>query len=68
MARLSNTIARKLKAKMRIFAFSFLGDKKRLRDREILSQAGREGVEPPTPGFGDRCSANCANVPEKWGW
>ena len=26
------------------------------RDQRIL--AGQEGIEPPTPGFGDRCSAN----------
>src|SRR4029079_12387194 len=24
--------------------------------------AGQEGIEPPTPGFGDRCSANGATV------
>jgi hypothetical protein len=25
---------------------------------EILAVAGVEGLEPPTPGFGDRCSSH----------
>ena len=26
----------------------------------MLSMAGPEGLEPPTPGFGVRCTTNCA--------
>ena len=32
-------------------------------DRGCLIMAGVEGLEPPTPGFGDRCSSQLSYTP-----
>jgi hypothetical protein len=34
------------------------GSDQRLETKTGDYVAGQEGIEPPTPGFGDRCSAN----------
>src|SRR5579864_269000 len=31
-----------------------------------LRLAGVEGLEPPTPGFGDRCSSQLSYTPSRW--
>ena len=37
---------------------------RRYAGREPLPLAGVEGLEPPTPGFGDRCSSQLSYTPK----
>src|SRR5439155_23558347 len=39
----------------------------RFMSRSLLSSAGPEGLEPPTPGFGDRCSTGLSYGPPRLG-
>ena len=45
------------------FAFSPNSSLWRHARRNLISLAGEEGLEPPTPGFGDRCSNQLSYTP-----
>ena len=44
--------------KLKLISLPNFGQKKSFAEAKDYFLAGAEGLEPPTPGFGDRCSTN----------